>query len=256
MTTLNHAVTQFRQQLAAGTVDFEDTIALIERYYDYTPTRFKNGLTDPVINEAGQNAGSCRIFAFAQLNHFSPAEALACFGRFYQEVVNDPQGSGHGNIRRFMVDGWAGIQFDGMALTAKNPELALNSEGRAELLVQFSDTAKALATTPEDDFPAVLATARMVAMMELAAARCLKPLLQDGQLSVGVDVHIRHLAATPVGVAVTAVARYLGQEGKLYRFSIEAFDQGGKIGEGHHTRAIISTERLVAGATQRNQKAD
>jgi predicted thioesterase len=70
-------------------------------------------------------------------------------------------------------------------------------------------------------------------------------------LSVGVDVNIRHLAATPIGAEVCARATFLGMEGKLYRFQLEAYDGGGLIGEGQHTRAVVSTERLVAGAVKR-----
>lgn len=125
------------------------------------------------------------------------------------------------------------------------------ASGEAELVVALADTAKALATDPRDDFPEVLATARLVALMELAAARVLAPQLRDGELSVGVDVAIRHTAATPVGVSVRAVARYTGREGKLYRFEVEAFDAGGRVGSGWHTRAIIDTGRLLAGARSR-----
>ena len=110
---------EFLTQLSHQKIDFEDTITIINQLYDYHPTRFSNGLTQTVINQAGQNEGSCRIFAFAQLNQLSPASTLACFGRFYQEVLNDPQGTSHGNIRAFMRDGWAGVQFEGVALTPK-----------------------------------------------------------------------------------------------------------------------------------------
>jgi predicted thioesterase len=93
----------------------------------------------------------------------------------------------------------------------------------------------------------------MIALMELAAARLMKPLLQPGQLSVGVSVHIRHTAPTPVGGKVRAVATYLGPEGKLSRFKVEAFDEAGLIGDGEHTRAVVATERLLAGALKRRQ---
>ena len=121
----------------------------------------------------------------------------------------------------------------------------------ATFVVQPSDTAKALSISPQDDFPDVFATSRLVALMELAAARALKPLLQEGQLSVGVALNIRHTAATPVGGKVRAVATYLGPEGKLFRFKVQAFDDAGPIGEGEHTRAIIDAERLVSGAARR-----
>lgn len=241
----------FLAKLRNKEVDFEDTIKVIHELYDYKPTRFSNGVTSIVINEAGQNEGSCRIFAFAKLNHLDEQQTLACFGRFYQDVLNNPQGTDHGNIRNFMRDGWAGIRFEDKALTAKRKHLVEGVTGTASMTVTDMDTAKAIAVMADDDFPEVFATAKMVGLMELAAARCLKALLSEGELSVGVGVDIKHLAATPKYEVVQAVATYVGQEGKLYKFTIEAFDAGGKIGEGTHTRAIISTERLLSGAKAR-----
>ena len=118
-------------------------------------------------------------------------------------------------------------------------------------VVQRSDTAQVLSTSAGDSFPEVFATSRMIALMELAAARVMRPLLQEGQLSVGVAVNVKHSAATPVGSEVRAVATYLGEEGKLFRFKVEAFDEAGSIGEGEHLRAIIAAERLLAGAAKR-----
>lgn len=127
------------------------------------------------------------------------------------------------------------------------------STAEAVLTVAPGDTAEALSVSGEDAFPPVFATSRMIALMELAAARLMKPLLGAGQLSVGVSVNVRHTAATPVGCAVRAVATYLGPEGKLSRFRVEAFDEAGSIGDGEHTRAIIATERLIAGAEKRRR---
>ena len=127
--------------------------------------------------------------------------------------------------------------------------LNLGDTADASFVVQPSDTAKALSA--QDDFPDVFATSRMVALMEFAAARALKPLLQPGQMSVGVTLNIRHTAATPIGGNVRAVATYLGLDGKLFRFKVQAFDDAGPIGEGEHTRAIIDAERLVTGAARR-----
>ena len=121
----------------------------------------------------------------------------------------------------------------------------------ASLVVQQGDTAEALRLGDEDAFPAVFATSRMVALMEIAAARVLRPLLKEGELSVGVSIDVKHGAATPVGLRVRAVASYQGLEGKLHRFKVEAFDEAGPIGSGEHLRAIVSTERLVAGARKR-----
>ena len=113
------------------------------------------------------------------------------------------------------------------------------------------DMAKALVASSEDDFPEVFATSRMIALMELAGARLMKRIVGPGQLSVGVGVFIKHLAATPNNTRVTAVATFLEKEGKLYKFKVEAFDPAGKIGEGEHTRAVIDSERLLSGAMKR-----
>lgn len=121
----------------------------------------------------------------------------------------------------------------------------------ASLVVESSDTARALALTSEDNFPEVFATSRMIALMEVAAARLMKPMLKEGELSVGVSLNVKHTAATPVGSKVTARATYLGPEGKLFKFKVETEDEGGPVGEGEHTRAIVLTERLVSGAERR-----
>jgi predicted thioesterase len=124
----------------------------------------------------------------------------------------------------------------------------------ASLTVQPGDTARGLSIAPEDEFPEVFATSRMVALMELAAARVMHRMLQPGELSVGVSVDVRHTAATPVGCTVRAVATYIGAEGRQHRFRIEAFDETGPIGDATHTRAVISTERLLRGAEKRRKK--
>jgi fluoroacetyl-CoA thioesterase len=129
----------------------------------------------------------------------------------------------------------------------------IGAQGEATRIVQPKDTAKHLFDHAAETFPEVLATATMIAMMELAAARVLLPMLAPGQLSVGVGVNVKHLAATPVGMQVRSVATYLGTEGKLHRFKVELFDEGGLAGEGEHTRAIIDEARLLAGAASRGQ---
>ncbi len=97
-------------------LEFEDCMQVINEHYAYSPTAFSNG---SLRNEAGQNEGSCKIFAFARLHGLDEARTLACFGRFYRDVLNTPDGSDHGNIRNFMRSGWPGIHFEQDALTAK-----------------------------------------------------------------------------------------------------------------------------------------
>jgi len=108
----------FIQRLDNDTsLDFEDTMAVIEANYNYSPTRFANG---DLLNEAGTNEGSCKIFAFARMNSLNEEQTLNCFGRFYrQDVLQNPEGSDHGNIRNFMVHGWSGVSFDSAPLQPK-----------------------------------------------------------------------------------------------------------------------------------------
>ena len=98
-------------------IEFTEVIACIEANYNYTPARFTNG---SVENAAGTNAGSCKIFAFAQLNNLSQDETLALFGAFYRnDVLLHPEEDDHANIRNFMQLSWAGITFDFPALIEK-----------------------------------------------------------------------------------------------------------------------------------------
>lgn len=102
-------------------VEFDQVIAHINEHYAFTPARFTNGIGDNiVINEKGTNEGSLRIFSFAKLNNLNEEQTLACFGKYYREdVVQNPDGNDHGNIRNFMQYGWAGISFDDIALAHK-----------------------------------------------------------------------------------------------------------------------------------------
>jgi len=98
-------------------VSFDDALHVINDNYDYQATAFKNGDLD---NAAGTNEGSCKIFAFALLNDLTAEQTLSLFGNYYwQDVLQDPEGSGHQNIRHFIAHGWLGIHFKGVALTAK-----------------------------------------------------------------------------------------------------------------------------------------
>ncbi len=102
---------------SAGEISFQEVIAFIDMHYDFTPTRFTNGNT---VNEAGQNNGSCKVFSFAQLNGLSQEETLNLFGAFYREdVLKNPEGTDHQNIRNFIQTGWEGISFEGKALQRK-----------------------------------------------------------------------------------------------------------------------------------------
>lgn len=95
-------------------IDFKEAIDFIEEHYDFTLTKFTNG---KIVNEANENNGSCKIFSFAKLNNLSKEETLALFGTFYrQDVLGNPEGDDHQNIRNFREFGWDAISFEGEAL--------------------------------------------------------------------------------------------------------------------------------------------
>ena len=99
------------------TIEFSDTMAIIDANYNFSPTTFTNGDT---LNKANQNNGSCKIFAFGLKNNLSFEQTLACFGSYYRDdVLNNPQGDDHQNIRNFMISKWDGIKFEGDALTLR-----------------------------------------------------------------------------------------------------------------------------------------
>ena len=98
-------------------VAFAETIAVIEENYTFEPTAFENGV---LHNVAGENSGSCKLFAFAELQNLSQSDTLSCFGAYYyDEVLKNPDGNNHQNIRNFMKTGWEGIAFYGSPLKLK-----------------------------------------------------------------------------------------------------------------------------------------
>ena len=98
-------------QLAPETITFPEVIAHIDAHYNFTPTRFTNGTA---VNEVGQNNGSCKIFSFAKLHGLTQDQTLALFGDYYRlDVLGNPSGTDHQNIRNFILLGWVGILFEG-----------------------------------------------------------------------------------------------------------------------------------------------
>ena len=110
---------KFIEKISHGEpISFNETIIVITENYHYQPTEFFNGLEgDVLINPPGKNEGSCKIFAFAKLHHLSQEQTLNLFGDYYRvDVLQNPHGTDHENIRNFMKYGWDGILFNGEAL--------------------------------------------------------------------------------------------------------------------------------------------
>lgn len=105
-----------------------------------------------------------------------------------------------------------------------------------------------------DDMPEVYGTPMMIYLMELAAAKAIAPYLPPGWVSVGAEVSVKHLAATPVGFSVTARAEVLEWNGKTVTFAVEAKDGVELIGEGRHVRTPIDRERFDRGVAAKRTK--
>ncbi len=95
----------------------------------------------------------------------------------------------------------------------------------------------------------------MIGLMEVAAARLLKPFLKPGEPSVGVGIDIKHFPPNPFNEEVRGVATFVALDGKLYLFEVEVFDRAGKVAGGKHSRALVDKSRLMEGARSRMVKA-
>lgn len=104
------------KELKGNSLTFKEVLEFIETGYLHQPTAFKNG---EVNNEATQNQGSAKVFAFAQLNNLNEEDTLYLFAEHYQSVLNNPNGADHQNIRQFIKHGWSGVVFEGQALLTK-----------------------------------------------------------------------------------------------------------------------------------------
>ncbi len=95
-------------------VAFTETMAVIASNYEYSAAGFHNGLEEGrIFNAAGTNEGSCKLFAFAKINGLGEQATLNCFGDYYTvDVLQNPEGQDHQNIRTFIDCGWKGIAFD------------------------------------------------------------------------------------------------------------------------------------------------
>jgi len=116
------AIDTFLAKIREGErVAFADTMRIIEEHYEYRPVPFTNGPEgDRIANAAGSNEGSCKIFAFAKLQGLTEAETLGLFGDYYwHDVLEDPNGDSHANIRTFIRYGWKEIRFSGAALSPR-----------------------------------------------------------------------------------------------------------------------------------------
>ena len=120
-------------------------------------------------------------------------------------------------------------------------EITVGMKGKVSTLVEREDTAAEVGSGSL----LVYATPCMVALMEGAACEAIAPAIPEDKTTVGTELSISHLSATPVGLEVRAEAEVTAVDGKIITFSVTAYDEAGKIGEGTHKRCIVSTQRFL-----------
>jgi predicted thioesterase len=92
----------------------------------------------------------------------------------------------------------------------------------------------------------VLATPWLIWYLEFTCRDLIKPMLEEGHDSVGTEVNVKHLAATPLGMTATFRAEVIHVDGNRVRFRVEAFDEREKVAEGTHERYVVNTARFAS----------
>ena len=120
-------------------------------------------------------------------------------------------------------------------------EITVGMTGSVSTLVEREDTAYEVGSGSL----LVYATPCMVALMEGAACEAIASALPEEKTSVGTQLNISHLAATPVGLEVRAEAEVTEVDGNAITFKVTAYDETGKIGEGTHKRFVVTSQRFL-----------
>jgi len=120
-------------------------------------------------------------------------------------------------------------------------EITVGMKGEVGTLVEREDTAREVGSGSL----LVYATPCMVALMEGAACEAIAEAMDDSKTTVGIELNIQHLSATPVGLEVRAEAEVTAVDGKIITFEVRAFDEAGEIGKGTHKRAVINSQKFL-----------
>ena len=115
-------------------------------------------------------------------------------------------------------------------------------KGTAQLVVGVEHTAPSIGSGKVP----VLATPVMINLIEAAALAAVEHLLPAGHQSLGIHLDVRHFAATPIGMLVTAIAMLTAVEGRALSFAVEARDEKEPIGGGTHQRVVVNVARFDA----------
>ena len=119
--------------------------------------------------------------------------------------------------------------------------IEIGMKGEVQSFVEREDTAAEVGSGSL----LVYATPCMVALMEGAACEAIAAALGENETTVGTELNIQHLSATPVGMDVRAEATVTAVDGRVISFEVTAYDEAGPIGKGTHKRALVSTQRFL-----------
>lgn len=129
-------------------------------------------------------------------------------------------------------------------------ELQVGMTGESQATVTNELTAKKMGSGSL----LVYSTPAMIALMEAAAVNAVEPYLEAGQTTVGIQIEVRHISASPVGENVRAEAQIIGIEGKRILFAVRAWDEQEMIGEGSHTRYLIDEDKFMERVQSNSRK--
>src|SRR5262249_21186240 len=127
------------------------------------------------------------------------------------------------------------------SLTASMTNIPIGTKGEQKILV----TSEVAISFLGDEGPQVLSTPHMIGYMERTCRDAVLPLLESGHDTVGTQVNVSHLAASPIGAVVTFSAEVTSVNGRRVTFRVEARDETEKIGEGTHERAVINIAKFA-----------
>ena len=113
--------------------------------------------------------------------------------------------------------------------------------GRCEMIVREGDLVSQQGGIPVD----VLSTPRLIQLLEAAALEAIRDHIPRDQVSLGTEIRVKHLSATPLGMKVTAHALLKRVDKNRLLFLVDAYDEKEKVAEGEHERVLVSRERFL-----------
>lgn len=123
-------------------------------------------------------------------------------------------------------------------------------KGEQKVEVVYENTATAVGSGVLE----VFATPCMIALMEKTACDSVLPYLEEGNGTVGTEVNVKHLSATPIGMTVRCESELVEVDGRRLVFKVAAFDDAGLIGEGMHERFIVNNEKFQSKTNRKGEK--